>query len=208
MIICNNVERAERHQSEHMIEQCADNATAAERIVDTVTLDETDRHRRRFLLTSDSGIEFLLELPSAILLMHDDVLRLNDGRGIRVQAMPEALYEIRGANPTHLLTLTWHVGNRHLATQILDNHVRIRRDPVIRTMLEQLGAQVVSIQAGFNPEGGAYGDTHSAHHDHDHDHGHDHGNGHDHDHGHDHGHEQASDHTGQHQEKRPSHSSQ
>ena len=170
MIICNSIERADRRQCDHMADQSEGSSAAGAQVVDTVTLDETDRHRRRFLLTSDSGIKFLLELPSATLLRHDDVLRLNDGRGIRVQALPEALYEIRGTDPMHLLTLTWHVGNRHLATQILPDHVRIRSDSVIRTMLEQLGAQVTPIQAGFNPEGGAYGDAHSNHHDHGHDH--------------------------------------
>lgn len=158
MLTCHNVER---HQAP---------STKLEHIVDTVTLDETDRHRRRLMLTSDSGIEFLLELESVTLLKHDDVLRLTDGRGIRVQAKPEMLYEIHGKNPRHLLTLTWHVGNRHLASEIHDDHVRIRLDPVIRTMLEQLGARVCQIQAGFNPEGGAYGDTHASHSHHSHEH--------------------------------------
>lgn len=133
-------------------------------IVDTITLDETDRHRRRILLTSDSGLEFLLELDSVTLLQHDDILRLNDGRGVRVQAKPEALYAISAQNPQHLLTLTWHVGNRHLATQIMADHIRIRRDPVIKTMLEQLDAQVTDIEAGFNPQRGAYGDAHGGGH--------------------------------------------
>ncbi|MFK7861314.1 MAG: urease accessory protein UreE [Granulosicoccus sp.] len=139
-------------------------------IIDTITLDETDRHRRRIMLQSDSGIRFLLELESVTLLKQGDILRLDDGRGITVQAMPEALYEVHGNDYKHLLTLTWHVGNRHLASEILDNHVRIRRDPVIRTMLEQLGAKVIEVQAGFNPEGGAYDEARSAHTHHSHNH--------------------------------------
>lgn len=133
-------------------------------VVDTITLDETDRHRRRILLNSDNGMEFMLELDKAVLLKHDDILRLDDGRGVRVQAKPEALYEVSADDPRHLLTLTWHVGNRHLATQIMSDHIRIRHDPVIRTMLEQLGAKVCEIQAGFNPQSGAYGDAHGSHH--------------------------------------------
>ncbi len=133
-------------------------------VIDTVTLDETDRHRRRILLSTDNGMEFMLELEKATLLKHDDILRLDDGRGIRVQAMPEALYEVSAVDPVHLLALTWHVGNRHLATQIMSDHIRIRHDPVIKTMLEQLGAKVHEIQAGFNPQSGAYGDAHGAHH--------------------------------------------
>ena len=156
MITCHTVERAASAYSD-----THPDTAASDNIVDTVTLDETDRHRRRIRLTSDSGITFLLELSAATLLLQDDVLRLNDGRGIRVQALPEALYEIRARDPLHLLTLAWHVGNRHLATQIKGDHLRIRRDPVIRTMLEQLGARVTDIQAGFDPQGGAYGDAHA-----------------------------------------------
>ena len=167
MITCNIIERAHSSNAEeHIVGQ--DKAT--DNIVDTVTLDETDRHRRRLLLTSDTGIEFLLELETVTLLKHGDVLRLSDKRGIRVHARPEALYEVRGTSPAHLLKLTWHIGNRHLASQIATDHVRIRHDPVIRTMLEQLGAQVTDIQAGFDPEGGAYGDAPSGHHHHTHHH--------------------------------------
>lgn len=165
MITCKHIERSDTaHDSipdERLIEQ---------NIVDTVTLDETDRHRRRLLLTSDGGIEFLLDLQAVTLLRHGDVLRLSDLRGILVQAKPENLYEVYGKDALHLLTLTWHIGNRHLATQIKEDHVRIRHDAVIRNMLEQLGARVEEVQAGFNPQGGAYGDAPAAHHTHTHDH--------------------------------------
>lgn len=124
--------------------------------VDTITLDETDRHRRRLAMVSDNGIQFLLELSAATLLRDNDILRLSDGRTIRVIAKPEPLYAVRGTDAVHLLNLTWHVGNRHLATQILQDHILIRRDPVIRTMLEELGASVEDVSAGFNPVGGAY----------------------------------------------------
>ena len=136
--------------------------------VDTITLDETDRHRRRFAMVSDNGIHFLLELSAATLLRDNDILRLSDGRTIRVIAKPEPLYAVRGNDATHLLNLTWHVGNRHLATQILDDHILIRRDPVIRTMLEELGASVEDVSAGFNPVGGAYDHDQDAPHSHHH----------------------------------------
>lgn len=143
---------------------------------DTITLDETDRHRRRLAMCTDGGVEFLLELSSATLLMQDDILRLNDGRAIRVIARPEPLYAVYGRNQKHLIILAWHVGNRHLATQIMEDHIRIRSDSVIRTMLEELGATVEELSAGFNPVGGAYDgsreQTHSPHTHSDHEHSH------------------------------------
>lgn len=148
----------------------------------TITLDETARHRRRMRMVSDrldngAVITFLLDLPEARLLRHGDGLVLDDGRIIEVRAEPEALMEVRGRDPRHLLALAWQIGNRHLAAEITAGAIRIRRDHVIRDMLTGLGAEVSDIDAPFDPEGGAYGGGHRGHshdHDHDHDHGHDH----------------------------------
>lgn len=134
---------------------------------DTVTLDETARHRRRIKLTSDNGVEFLLNLPEARLLGHGQGLVLDDGRVIEVRAEPEALLEIRGRDARHLHALAWQIGNRHLAAEIADDHLLIRYDHVIANMLEGLGAQVRQLSAPFSPEGGAYSDTHHGHHHHD-----------------------------------------
>ncbi|MEE9320528.1 MAG: urease accessory protein UreE [Granulosicoccus sp.] len=136
-------------------------------VVGTITLDETDRHRRRYAMTSDNGIAFLLELKTATLLREGDLLLLDDGRRIEVRAEAEPLYEIRANDKRHLLQLSWHLGNRHLPTQIMADHLRIRRDSVIRDMIIGLGGQVSDTLAGFDPEGGAYADSH----DHDHDYG-------------------------------------
>src|SRR5471032_1943964 len=165
---------------------------------DTVVLDFDDRHRRRMAMTGTRGLEFLLDLENAVALRGGDALVLDDGRLIEVVAAPEPLLEIRGIDPQHLVRLGWHLGNRHLPTQIMPKGLRIRRDHVIEAMVKGLGARVIEIEAPFDPEGGAYaggGHAHaaaSASHDHVvHDHaGHDHSS-HDHDdhgHPHDHGH--------------------
>lgn len=133
---------------------------------DTITLDETARHRRRMKMVSDTGIEFLLDLPEARLLRHGDGLELDDGRIIEVRAEPEELYEVTAKDPRHLLALAWQLGNRHLPTEITVEWIRIRRDHVIRDMLEKLGATVTEIDAPFDPEGGAYSSGHHEHHHH------------------------------------------
>jgi urease accessory protein len=137
--------------------------------VATITLDETARHRRRMRMVSDrlangATIAFLLDLPEARLLRHGDGLVLDDGRIIEVRAKPEALMEVRARDPRHLLTLAWQIGNRHLAAEITEESIRVRRDHVIRDMLIGLGASVVDIDAPFDPEGGAYGGAHADHH--------------------------------------------
>lgn len=130
---------------------------------DTITLDETARHRRRVKMRSDNGIEFLLDLPEARLLRHSEGLVLEDGRVLEVQAEPEQLYEVRANDEKHLLQLAWQLGNRHLPAQITADSIRIRADHVIKSMLIGLGANVTEINAPFDPEGGAYGQADNTH---------------------------------------------
>ena len=130
---------------------------------DTITLDETQRHRRRMAMVSDGGIAFLLDLADTMRLREGDGLVLDDGRVLAVRAKPEALFVVRGQNAAHLLTLAWHLGNRHQAAQILSDHILIRREPVLRDMLLGLGGFVEETEAPFDPEGGAYGGAHVPH---------------------------------------------
>ena len=130
---------------------------------DTITLDESARHRRRMAMVTDGGSAFLLDLPEATLLRDGDAIQLDDGRLVAVKARPEELYAVSGRDARHLLAIAWQIGNRHLPAQLLDDRILIRRDAVIREMLEGLGAHVSETEAAFDPEGGAYGGAHEAH---------------------------------------------
>jgi len=165
---------------------------------DTVVLDFDDRHRRRMAMRGTRGLEFLLDLENAVALRGGDALVLDDGRLIEVVAAPEPLLEIRGIDPQHLVRLGWHLGNRHLPTQIMPKGLRIRRDHVIEAMVRGLGARVVEIEAPFDPEGGAYAHAVHDHAAHDHDHGDHHRPGDHHHHGDDHHHDEHCDHEHHH----------
>jgi urease accessory protein len=152
---------------------------------DTVVLDFDERYRRRFVMTGVGGLEFLLDLPEAAMLRGGDGLSLEDGSIVEVVAAPEPLAEIRAADAQALTRVAWHLGNRHLSTELMPRALRIRRDPVIEAMVEGLGARIVPLEAPFNPEGGAYANAEAGAakpHDHDRHHHHDHGHAHDHDH--------------------------
>jgi urease accessory protein len=159
---------------------------------DRVVLDYDYRHRRRIVLTSAEGVEFLLNLAQVPDLRDGDGLWLSNGKIVTVAAADEALMEITCADPVHLARVAWHLGNRHLPTQIDGQILRIRTDHVIGEMVVGLGATVREVNAPFHPEGGAYAGEVAVHgHDHGHDHhGHDHHDhsncGHDHSHDHDH----------------------
>ena len=168
--------------------------------VDTVVLDYDERYRRRFAMTGVRGLGFLLDLPEAVMLRAGDGLKLEDGGIVEVVAAPEPLAEIRAADAAALTRVAWHLGNRHLPTELTKRSLRIRRDAVIEEMARGLGASVVAIEAPFNPEGGAYVRAAGGGHDHDHGHGHGHAHGHgdDHDHHHDDGHGHDHDHDHDH----------
>src|ERR1700750_3449742 len=123
---------------------------------DTVVLDFDDRHRRRMAMTGTRGLEVLLDLENAIALRGGDALVLEDGRLIEVVAAAEPLIEIRGTDPLHLVRVAWHLGNRHLPTQIMPKGLRIRRDHAVEGMVGGLGPRLIEIEAPFDPEGGAY----------------------------------------------------
>ncbi len=162
---------------------------------DTVVLDFDERYRRRVAMAGVGGLAFLLDLAEVAMLRGGDGLRLEDGRIVEVVAAPEPLAEIRAVDWLVLARVAWHLGNRHLPTEILPKALRIRRDPVIEAMADGLGARVIALEAPFNPEGGAYVKSEkgaAGRHDHDHDHSH----GHDHAHGHDH--EPRRDHRAEH----------
>ena len=132
----------------------------------SLTLDFEARHRRRVRLIADQGEDLLLDLPKAVAMADGDGLLLEDGRWFKVQAAAELIVEVRHKDSGQLVRLAWHLGNRHLPTEIRDQVLRIRPDHVIEDMLVGFGANLVRVQAAFQPEGGAYG-GHGHHHDHD-----------------------------------------
>jgi urease accessory protein len=123
-----------------------------------VVLDFDSRYRRRTSLRTAEGLDFLLDLDRARRLRHGDLLILEDGRAIRVEAAPEPLVEIRCTEAGGLARIAWHLGNRHLPVMLLTDAIRIRRDHVIEEMVGGLGGQVAAIEAPFDPERGAYAD--------------------------------------------------
>ncbi|HEX7823162.1 MAG TPA: urease accessory protein UreE [Sphingobium sp.] len=166
---------------------------------DTVRLDHDQRSRRRMVFRTEGGASILLDMARPATLRDGDAFRLEDGSRVAVAATAEALMEIGATSSAHLVRIAWHLGNRHLPTQLLPGPdggaLRIRHDHVIADMVLGLGGTCGAILAPFDPEGGAYaagghahGHSHGAGHDHDHDHGHSH------DHDHDHAHHAHGDH--------------
>ena len=159
----------------------AENGKTNVACVDSVTLDYEGRYLRRKVLTCESGEKLLVDLAAATVLNDGDMLKRDDGAGVKVVAADEDLIEARAGSEHDLVRLAYHLGNRHLPVQIEHDRLLIQRDHVIEDMLEKLGAEVRTVREPFNPEGGAYGHGRTL--------GHDHGAGHDHHHSHGHSHD-------------------
>lgn len=107
-----------------------------------------------------NGREFLLDLPNAVALRDGDCVELDDGALVTIRAKPERVADVFADNSEQLVRIAWHLGNRHLRTQIFEDRLRILNDHVIVEMLKGLGARIDVHDAPFQPEGDAYRHTH------------------------------------------------
>jgi len=123
---------------------------------DLIVLAHDERRLRRKLLVLQHGDEVLVDFPQTVTLNDRSVLQLDDGRLVEIIAADELLYEVRAATPAHLVRLAWHIGNRHTSAQLEDNRILIKRDHVLKIMLEGLGATVSNVTEPFFAEHGAY----------------------------------------------------
>lgn len=143
--------------------------------IDRLVLDHDLRLRRRIVLRTETGASVRLYEAKPVQLRDGDGLKLTGGDIMLVEAAGEALLEISAHSLADLVRIAWHLGNRHLPTQLLGDKLRIRADHVIADMVVGLGGHCRTIEAPFDPEGGAYaeaagGHDHGAgdHHHHDH----------------------------------------
>jgi urease accessory protein len=138
---------------------------------DLLVLPYDQRERCRFRARLASGEEVALFLARGTVLRDGELLSDKPigegGRVVRVVAAPEPTYTVRCVDATMLARCAYHLGNRHTQVQIGQGWLRIRIDPVLKEMVEGLGAQVDQELAKFEPEQGAYAGGGHGHHHHD-----------------------------------------
>jgi urease accessory protein len=130
------------------------------------------REKSRLRARLASGEEVAVFTVRGTVLRNGELLKGDDGRIIKVVAAKESTYRIGCKTPRDLLRCAFHLGNRHTQAQVdgdtRSGFLRIRKDTVLKDMLEGLGATVTEEQAPFEPESGAYGGGHHHHGDHHH----------------------------------------
>lgn len=135
----------------------------AEKIDGELLLPYDQREKSRLRATMTSGEEVAVFTVRGTVLRNGDLLRGDDGRVVKINAAREATYRVEASSPHQLLRCAFHLGNRHTQAQVGEGFLRIRKDPVLKEMLEGLGALVTEEEAAFEPESGAYGGGHHHH---------------------------------------------
>ena len=97
-------------------------------VFDTITLTYDDRYRRRILMKSDHGLEFLLDLAKTTELRSGNFIELEDGRLIEIIAASEKLMKASSDDQLLIMKGAWHIGNRHLSCEIDIGSLTLRFD--------------------------------------------------------------------------------
>jgi urease accessory protein len=141
----------------------------ADAVLPELALTAAERRQLRGRRHTRCGRPLLLQLPRG------EALRPGDGLAaiaegpplVRVVAAEEELLRLQSDDPLALLQAAYHLGNRHVALQILPGELRLLADPVLERLLRDRGLAPEALRAPFDPEVGAYDDPGAAHH-HDH----------------------------------------
>ena len=114
-----------------------------------------------------AGISAGIDLPRGTVLRHNTLLIGDDENKLLIRAAPESVVEARALDAVTLTRLAYHLGNRHVPMQVVENALRFQPDHVLSDMVVGLGGTVTASCGPFDPEAGAYagGHSHAHHHD-------------------------------------------
>ncbi|WP_150047450.1 urease accessory protein UreE [Methylomonas rhizoryzae] len=123
---------------------------------DILTLPYDARQKSRQPAVTAGGLEVGVFLPRGQTLRHGMVLSNEQGFRVRVNAAAEEVSVVKCADALQFARACYHLGNRHVALQILPGELRFLTDHVLDQMLVGLGLNVEHHTLPFEPEAGAY----------------------------------------------------
>jgi len=119
------------------------------------------RCKSRLLLTLDNGEQAALIVERGRTLRDGERVNIEDGREVEIVSADESLLEAVSGDPLLIAKAAYHLGNRHVAVQLMPDRLRFLADHVLADMVAGLGLMVNALVAPFEPEGGAYGHHHA-----------------------------------------------
>ncbi len=123
---------------------------------DSLTLPFEARQKSRLPALTDGGVKVGLFLQRGQYLRSGIVLTGAEKFKVVIKAAPETLSVVRTDDALLFARVCYHLGNRHIALQILPGELRFLSDHVLDHMVEGLGLSVSHEDLPFEPEAGAY----------------------------------------------------
>ena len=133
-----------------------------------LTLGKDQREKSRLKVTLEDGREAGLFFEKGVTFQDGDLIISDDGTVIaEIKAATETVSTVKCEDLLQLARAAYHLGNRHVPLQIELGILRYQHDHVLDDMVRGLGLEVITEQAPFEPESGAYSGGGHHHHPHD-----------------------------------------
>ena len=118
------------------------------------------RRKSRLRAVTTAGTLVGLFLPRGTVLLDGSLLRASDGSIIEITAAPEDVSTIASTDAFLLARVAYHLGNRHVRTQVGPDFIRYRHDRATDELMRRLGAEVIVEEVPFEPERGTTDHAH------------------------------------------------
>ncbi|MDD2722542.1 MAG: urease accessory protein UreE [Methylovulum sp.] len=123
---------------------------------DVLTLPFEARQKSRLPACTDGGVKVGLFLQRGQYLRSGVVLTGTEKFNVMIKAAPESLSVVHTDDALLFARACYHLGNRHIALQIMPGELRFLSDHVLDHLVEGLGLTVTHEDLPFEPEAGAY----------------------------------------------------
>ena len=122
-----------------------------------LTLSSEERRILRGKRLTDCDQEIILQLPRKGKLNDGDILSTNESNFyVEIIAKIENLIEISSKSKIELIKTAYHLGNRHVEVEIVEDILLTKSDYVIENMLKNFNVDIVNKQKKFCPDRGAH----------------------------------------------------
>jgi len=128
----------------------------AGREADALVLTGEERRWGRRRVRTRAGRELHLALPTGAGLTPGDVIHVDAGWYVRVEAAPEPVLVVRPASFAEAVRVAFEVGNRHFTLAVDGDRLLIPDDPAMVQLLDRLGFAYERIETAFVPIGAGH----------------------------------------------------
>jgi urease accessory protein len=123
---------------------------------DSVVLTWEERRWGRRRLITRGARELMLALPTGSHLHPGDVLHVDDGWYVVIEAAPEPVLEIHPRDHAQALRIAFEVGNRHFSLAIDGDRLLVPAEPAMLHLLDRLAVPYEQRIAAYTPVGAGH----------------------------------------------------